>query len=257
MARIGATVGRMCGRYTLAVRVNVLQPLFDLAEPPPAPVQAQMALPRYNIAPTQPVLVVRQGPDGRRHASWVRWGLIPPGARDPKVGAKLINARAETLFTQPAFRDAARHRRCLVPTDGFFEWRKIGARKQPYHVRAPDGGVWAMAGIWSTWQDEEGEPVETCSVITTTPNQTLSGLHDRMPVFVPPEQYELWLDPQEVLPNRLDGLLVSAPETALVMVPVADTVNRVKNQGAECLEEISKEEAEREADPPRQFGFGF
>lgn len=247
----------MCGRYTLAVRVNSLVPLFGLNDAPPQPAQAGMALPRYNIAPTQPVLIVRQGKDGQRRASWAKWGLIPPGARDAKGAAKKINARAETVFEQPAFRDAARHRRCLVPTDGFFEWRKIGERKQPYHVRATDGGVWAMAGIWSTWTDEQGAPVDTCSVLTTSPNETLSGLHDRMPVVVPPEQYELWLDPEEVIPGHLASLLVSAPEEALVMVPVAETVNRVKNQGPECLEEISEEEAEREPEPPRQFGFGF
>lgn len=216
-----------------------------------------MALPRFNIAPTQPVLIVREDRDGKRRASWAKWGLIPERARDPRVGARLINARAETVFEQPAFREAARRRRCLLPTDGFFEWRKLKDRKQPYHVRTPDQRVWAMAGIWSSWRNEAGELVDSCSVLTTESNATLADLHSRMPVLLPPEQYDLWLDPAEVVPEALSGLLIPASEDALVMVPVATTVNSVKNQGAACLDEISEEEAL--APPPAlpQMGFGF
>ncbi len=246
----------MCGRYTLAVNVNVLQSLFGLDERPPGAPAANMGLPRFNIAPTQPVLIVREDRDGKRRASWAKWGLIPERARDPRVGARMINARAETVFQQPAFREAVRRRRCLLPTDGFFEWKKLKDRKQPYHVRTPDHRVWAMAGIWSRWRDEAGQQVDTCSVLTTASNETLSDLHTRMPVLVAPEQYDLWLDPAEVVPEALQGLLVPASQDALVMVPVATTVNSVKNQDESCLEEISEADARAPVRLP-QLGFGF
>lgn len=245
----------MCGRFTLTVKVHELPEQLGLVGPPGPPPDPEMALPRFNIAPTQPVLIVRQGADGVRRAAWARWGLIPRGAKDPRVGARMINARAETVFEQPAFRSAARNRRCLVPTDGFLEWRKVGKRKQPYHVRAAEGGVYAMAGIWSTWKSPDGEQVDTCSVITTAPNRTLAGLHDRMPVVLSPEQYDLWLDPEEVVPAELAKLMVSAPEDALVLVPVSTRVNSVKNDDEACLETV---EVEDEAPPtPPQLGFGF
>jgi len=241
----------MCGRFTLTVKVHELPEalaLFDAPGPPPDP---EMALPRFNIAPTQPVLVVKQAADGTRRAVWMKWGLIPRGAKDPRVGARMINARAETVFEQPAFRRAVRERRCLIPTDGFLEWRKIGKRKQPYHVRMPDGGVYMMAGIWSTWRSPDGEEIDTCSILTTEPNAEIAALHDRMPVILQPEQYDLWLDPEEAAPERLSPLMVAAPEKMLVLVPVSTRVNSVKNDDPECLEEV---EEEQEALPPKQLG---
>lgn len=246
----------MCGRFTLTVKVSELASVLGFEGDPGPPPDPEMAPPRFNVAPTQPVLIVREGSDGVRRAAWAKWGLIPRGAKDPRVGARLINARAETVFEQPAFRSAARSRRCLVPTDGFLEWKKVGKRKQPYHARAPDGGVYAMAGIWSTWRSPEGEEIDTCSVITTEPNGPVSKLHDRMPVILPPEQYDLWLSPEEVAREELSRLLVAAPDDALVLVPVSQRVNSVKHDDPECLEPV---EVEGEAPPerPPQLGFGF
>ena len=226
----------MCGRFTLTVKVHELGPAFGFEGPVPPCPDPELALPRYNIAPTQPVLIIREAQDGLRSASWARWGLIPGGAKDPRVGARMINARAETLFEQPAFRGAARHRRCLVPTDGFFEWRKVGKEKLPFHLRAPGGGLYAMAGIWSTWRDPTGAEVDTCSIVTTEPNPKVAALHDRMPVILGPEQYSLWLDPAEEDAARLSRLLVAVPEDALELVPVSKAVNSVKNLGPECVQ---------------------
>ncbi|MCB9746584.1 MAG: SOS response-associated peptidase [Alphaproteobacteria bacterium] len=244
----------MCGRFTLAVKVHDLGPAFGIVGAiPPCP-DPELELPRFNIAPTQPVLIVKQTQDGLRSASWARWGLIPGGAKDPRVGARMINARAETVFEQPAFRSAVRTRRCLVPTDGFFEWRKVGKEKQPFHVRAPGQALYAMAGIWSTWKDPTGAKIETCSILTTEPNAKLATLHDRMPVILPPEQYTLWLDPAEEDPAVLARLLVAAPEDALDLVAVSKAVNSVKNLGPECLEPVTEEDP---PEPKAQLGLGF
>jgi putative SOS response-associated peptidase YedK len=242
----------MCGRFTLAVKVHDLGPAFGLSVPVPPCPDPELELPRFNIAPTQPVLIVRQSQDGLRSASWARWGLIPGGARDPRVGVRMINARAETVFEQPAFRGAVRTRRCLIPTDGFIEWQKAGKEKLPFHVRAPGQALYAMAGIWSTWRDPSGAPVDTCSILTTAPNPKVATLHDRMPVILPPEQYSLWLDPAEEDPATLSRLMVAAPEEALELVAVSKAVNSVKNLGPGCL--APPEEA---PEPAPQLGFGF
>lgn len=248
----------MCGRFTLSVKVDELPETFGLPGVLPPPPDETMILPRFNIAPTQPIPVSRQGADGRRALSWARWGLIPPRAKDPRVGVRMINARAETVFEQPAFRGPVRGQRCLIPTDGFIEWKKVGKRKQAYHVRRPDRGVYAMAGIWTTWQNPDGDPVDTCAVITTVPNETLADLHDRMPVILPESAFETWLDPEVTDPEVLQPLLRSAPDDLLEMVPLAPTVNSVRNLGPECLVEIDLEAAEAPEVPATpQLGFTF
>ena len=182
--------------------------------------------PRYNIAPSQPVLAVRTSPAaGRREFAMPRWGLVPAWARDATIGNRLINARAETVSEKPAFRRAFRERRCLIPADGFYEWKKEGAGKRPFYVRRRDGAPFAFAGIWERWEGTGGEAVETCAILTTEPNELLAPLHDRMPLIVPPEEYGRWLDPSLRAPERLAPLLRPFPSAALEAFPVGREVN--------------------------------
>ncbi len=210
----------MCGRFTLALPAETVQAFLGLATRP------QLA-PRFNIAPTQPVAVARlQTATGDRILELVRWGLIPHWASDPTIGARLINARAETLAQKPAFRSSFRQRRCLIPADGFYEWQKTAGGKQPYHIRRLDGGPMAMAGLWDSWQAPDGDPISSCAIITTAANDLVRPIHDRMPVLLPPENFELWLDPAVSDTARLSELLAPAPATGLIAVPVSRRVNR-------------------------------
>lgn len=219
----------MCGRFSLDATAETLATLFDL-EPP------QALAPRYNIAPTQPVLALRVAPGtDRRGWAWLRWGLIPAWAKDPGIGARMINARSETVAEKPAFRAAFRRRRCLVPATGFYEWRGESGRKQPYLIHAPDGAPFAIAGLWEHWQDPGGAELETCTLLTTEANEALRPLHDRMPVLLAPEAWERWLDPALEAPDPLLPLLAPAPPERLVFHAVSDRVNRVQNDDPELI----------------------
>ena len=177
----------MCGRYRLSRRKQIIEEYFDSTSG-----EVEWS-PRYNIAPTQPVPVIRQNPkDSIRELSLVRWGLIPSRAKESST-AKMINARSETAATNPAFRDALKFRRCLIPADGFYEWQRTGKVKQPYCFEVGEGDIFAFAGIWDRWKDG-GTMVETCSILTTTPNAVASAVHDRMPVILDPHSHDLWLD---------------------------------------------------------------
>jgi putative SOS response-associated peptidase YedK len=179
----------MCGRYRLSRSKEVLAEHFDV-EPD------DDWQPRYNIAPTQSVPVIRQHPEQpKRLGSRMQWGLIPFWAKDPNIGFKMINARAETVATKPAFRESLRKRRCLIPADGFYEWKKNGKVKTPFCFTMADDSIFAFAGIWDSWRNPEGKAIETCSIITTTPNTLLIEVHDRMPVILPDDAYDLCLDP--------------------------------------------------------------
>jgi putative SOS response-associated peptidase YedK len=152
--------------------------------------------PRFNVAPTQQIPVIRQSPkEPIRELSLMRWGLIPSWARDQSVAARTINARSETAATKPAFRDALKSRRCLIPADGFYEWKRDGKTKQPYCFEVNDGELFAFAGLWDRWKDISGQWVKSCSILTTTPNAVTSVVHDRMPVILDRESYDMWLDP--------------------------------------------------------------
>jgi putative SOS response-associated peptidase YedK len=180
----------MCGRYRLSRRKQLIEEYFEAAE------SEHEWTPRYNIAPTQSVPVIRQNPkEPVRDLSLLRWGLIPWWAKDAVGAAQMINARSETADTKPAFRDALKSRRCLIPADGFYEWKKAGRAKQPYCFEVNEGALFAFAGLWDRWMDPTGKPVETCSILTTTPNAVTSAIHDRMPVILDPDDYDLWLDP--------------------------------------------------------------
>jgi putative SOS response-associated peptidase YedK len=180
----------MCGRYRLSRRKQIIEEQFE-AQP-----WDDDWNPRYNIAPTQPVPAIRQHPkEPVRQVSMMRWGLIPSWAKDTSGAARMINARSETAHTLPAFREAMKLRRCLVPADGFYEWKRDGKTKQPFCFEVNEGQLFAFAGLWERWQNPDGQWIKTCSILTTTPNAVTSAVHDRMPVILEPDSYDLWLDP--------------------------------------------------------------
>jgi putative SOS response-associated peptidase YedK len=191
--------------------------------------------PRYNIAPTQPIPVIRQNPkEPLRQLSLVRWGLIPSWATDASAAARMINARSETASTKPAFRDALRFRRCLVPADAFYEWARTGKSKQPYCFEVNGGELFAFAGMWDRWKDPSGNAVETCSILTTTPNAVTSAVHDRMPVILDPDVYDLWLDPGMRDVGAASELLRPCDARLIRCYPVSTRINRVTNDDEEC-----------------------
>ena len=216
----------MCGRYTLTTPISVLAEHLGVAELPNFP-------PRYNIAPTQQAAVVRAGPEeGRRQLVFLRWGLIPPWAKDPAIGNRMINARAEGIAEKPAFRRAWKEKRCLVPSDGFYEWLKEGKQKQPYYIRRKDGKPFAFAGLWERWQGP-AEILDTFTIITTAPNELVAPIHNRMPVIIPEERYDRWLDPEK---HGDPDLLVPYPEEELTAYPVSTLVNSPAHDDARCVE---------------------
>jgi putative SOS response-associated peptidase YedK len=211
--------GPMCGRFTLRTKREELAEQFGIpvAEIPP----------RYNIARTQEVLAVRAAGAGR---------LIPSWAKDKSIGAKLINARGDTVADKPTFRSAFKSRRCLIPADGFFEWQKTGSKKQPYYVTLRNGGPFAFAGLWERWHGDEGD-VQSCSIVTTDANKLMRPLHDRMPVI--PKDYAAWLDQTPRPKEELLSLLRPFPNEAMQAVPVSTTVNNPRNQGPGCIEPLN------------------
>jgi putative SOS response-associated peptidase YedK len=229
----------MCGRFTLRTPTAVLVEHFDLrpngAAGPPS------VRPRYNIAPTQDVAVVRASPaSGSRELAWLHWGLIPSWAKDPSIGNRMINARGETFAEKPSFRVAARRRRCLIPTDGFYEWQKRGKTKQPYYIHRPDDGPFAFAGLWEHWRpkDADGPEIESCTIVTTEANAMMQDLHERMPVILAPNDYTLWLDPDEQDVEAVAHLIAPCPDDELVAHPVSTHVNRPKNDDSSCIDAI-------------------
>ncbi len=221
----------MCGRMTQQTSPSDVARIFDAELR-----DGEAILPRFNCAPTDPLTVVLQREDGRmveRH----RWGLIPPWAVDPSAGGRMINARAETVATSPAFRVALRRRRCIVPADGFYEWERRGRARQPWLIHLADGQPMAMAGLWSLWRDPaNGLWVASCAVITTVANSTVATLHDRMPVLLAAESWDAWMDPSESSAEFLRGFLVPAEEGLLARYPVSIRVNSVRNEGPDLVE---------------------
>lgn len=192
--------------------------------------------PRYNIAPTQTVNTVRTTQAGGRALVRVRWGLIPPWAKDESIAAKMINARGETVAEKPSFRNAFRERRCLIPTDGFYEWRTEGGHKQPYRITLKDGGGFAFAGLWERWdRAADGVPVETCTIVTTGANDDLAPIHHRMPVILDPADHEAWLDVGGVTGEDAQRLVRPFPDGALHTVRVSRHVNNARNDDEACI----------------------
>jgi putative SOS response-associated peptidase YedK len=219
----------MCGRFSLGADAATLASQFNLFEAP-------AWTPRYNIAPTQEVFVVVRTPEhpdrkARRH----RWGLIPSWAKDLAIGNQLIIAQAETAATKPAFRAAFRKRRCLILADGFYEWKKENRHKQPFHIRLRDGRPFAFAGLWERWASSEGTAINSCTILTATPNDLLRPLHHRMAVILAPADYDLWLDPGVHEVERLQPLLRPYPAEAMTAYPVSTTVNNPANDTPGCI----------------------
>jgi|SRR5579859_2201819 len=225
----------MCGRYRLSRRKQILEERFDV------PPDADDWSPRYNIAPTQPVPVIRKKPNQAvRQLSRLRWGLIPSWATDPAIGYKTINARSETVTTTASFRDPFRSQRCLIPADGFYEWQKNGKIKQPYCFEVAGGELFAFAGLWDQWTDPQGKVVETCTILTTTPNSLLAGFHDRMPVILRPGDYDRWLSPKPGDTDTVMRMLVPYTES-MRSYPVSMRLNQVQNDDEDCAKPIELE----------------
>jgi putative SOS response-associated peptidase YedK len=224
----------MCGRFALISETEQVAELFEVEN---TAVPIPPAIPRYNIAPTQPVLAVRLDENGRRELTFFRWGLIPSWSKDMSVGSRLINARAETVTEKPSFRNAFKRRRCLIPADGFYEWQKVNGKKQPLYIHGTDGRPLALAGLWELWQDPEGTRLQTCTILTTTPNELMASIHDRMPVIIEPEDFSMWLDPGQN-PDDALHLLRPYPAEKMTAYPVSTAVNSPSNDTPECIQAV-------------------
>ncbi|MGA8753140.1 SOS response-associated peptidase [Candidatus Deferrimicrobium sp.] len=219
----------MCGRFTLFEPDKVLAKEFGVSGFPPRSL-------RYNIAPSQPIAAVRAVPTGSgRELALLRWGLIPSWSKDPAIGNRLINARAETAPEKPSFRNAFRRHRCLIPTSGFYEWLRWERGKQPYFVRMRDSHPFAFAGLWDRWESPEEGAIETCTILTTAANAVLAPIHDRMPVILPPWEYSRWLDPSIKDPDSLAPLLVPFPPEEMLAYPVNPRVNVPSADDKGCI----------------------
>jgi putative SOS response-associated peptidase YedK len=223
----------MCGRYRLSRRKQMIEEDFDSVS------GDEDWSPRYNIAPTQPVPIIRQHPkEPRRESSLVRWGLIPSWAKDSSGAAGMINARSESATTKPAFRDALKSRRCIVPGDGFYEWSRSGTSKQPYCFEVNEGELFAFAGLWERWKDPTGNWIKTCSILTTTPNALTSTVHDRMPVILNRADYDLWLDPGFTDVAAASELLKPYDAQLMRCYPVSARINHAANDDADCAKPV-------------------
>ena len=224
----------MCGRYELHSNPAAIALAFGLAHAP-------SVRPRYNVAPMQEVPIVRVSASGAREFVAVRWGLVPRWAKDPAIGSKMINARGETVATKPSFRTAFRRHRCLIPANGFYEWMPAAdGRKQPVLIAMKDGGVFAFAGLYERWLTGDGEPLDSCTILTTDANDLLRAVHDRMPVIVPADQYARWLDPAQDGPQ---ALVAPYPSDAMTWWPVSSRVNSVRHDDASLLERLPDPDA--------------
>ncbi len=231
----------MCGRMVATRSARELAEIFDLDE-----LAREFDLaPRFNVAPGQAVAAIRQGIEGGRDLVELRWGLVPAWAKQPSIGHRLINARSETAASKPAFRSAFRRRRCIVPADGFYEWRKraSGSGKAgsseslPYYFREPGGDALAIAGLWESWTHPvEGEILESCTLLTTEANSTIRPIHHRMPVLLRREDWKLWLDPDRASGDELQALLVPSPPDQLESIRVSTWVNNPGHEDPRCIE---------------------
>lgn len=223
----------MCGRFGL---LNTWTEIFEAYTLVSAPLNLQ---PRFNIAPTQPVFAITASNEGGGNiATHFQWGLVPSWAKDPAIGVKMINARAETVAEKPAFRAAFRRRRCLIPASGFYEWQKQAAGpKQPFWIAAADGGLLTFAGLWETWLSPDGSELQTCTIITTDANDQLAPIHHRMPVILAPDDFATWLDVRDETDTEAAGaLLRPAPDEITAAQPVSTRVNNVRNDDARLIE---------------------
>jgi len=218
----------MCGRFVLENTPEQLMKVYRLSSRPDLS-------PRYNITPSQQIAVVRQQNGGDREMVMMQWGLIPSWAKDPAIGYKMINARSETAHEKPSFKQALRSRRCIVPVSGFYEWEKKGKEKIPHYIHLRDGDIMSLAGLWETWKSPEGERLETCTILTTAANSLLKPLHDRMPVVLHNEEFNLWFNRDVDDINLLAELFHSYPSDRLEEHIVSKKVNSPSNDSPECI----------------------
>lgn len=226
----------MCGRFVSSTPAKVLAETFLVDEVKlPDDVEAN-----FNVAPTNDVIAVAVSKEGQRQLGTFHWGLVPSWAKDVSVGNRMINLRADTVRSKPTFRRNLAKRRCIIPVDGFYEWKDMGKgrKKQPFFIRAAEGGPLALAGLWEVWKDkadEDADWLKSCTIITTEPNGLLKSIHNRMPVVLPPEVWDSWLDPANEDADALEKLLVPAPDDLLELFPVSTEVNSVKNNGPQLV----------------------
>lgn len=222
----------MCSRYSLTSPPEAVRSYFRYDNEAVFP-------PRYNIAPSQPVAIVRNTHSGGRELALVRWGLIPHWVKDPREFRMMINARGETAGDKPSFRGAMRHHRCLVPTDGFYEWTGAPGEKRPFLVRPAAGGPMALAGIYEHWQGADGSEIETMAILTVAANGAIARLHDRMPAILAPENFDAWLDCRSGSSIEAARLLVPAPEDLLELIEVSRQLNNPRNEGPEVQDSVA------------------
>lgn len=223
----------MCGRYTQVQTGDAIAAAFNLAIHP-------NPIPRYNIAPSQPVSAIAHSSCEREYRIF-QWGFVPAWAKDPAMVNRMINARSETVADKPSFRTAFKRRRCLIIADGFYEWKKAaakGAKKQPYYIQMADQSLFGMAGIWEAWQSGDGSYLESCTILTTEPNTLMKPIHHRMPVIVNPQDYELWLDPAVQKGDAVQSLLRPFEAGAMQAYEVSTAVNNPRNETATCIEPL-------------------
>jgi putative SOS response-associated peptidase YedK len=220
----------MCGRYAFSTPPAIVAAHFGLAE-------WDDYFPRYNIPPGTDIPVIRQSPEGKRVLHLLRWGLIPHWSKDPSLGAKLNNARAEGVKEKPSFRDAFRRRRCLIPADGFYEWKAEGRFKQPWYFSLKSEEPLAMGGLWESWRAPDGRIVRTCAIITTGPNAVMAPVHDRMPVIIAPEHWQDWL---AAPPDAVEALLTPSPAEAMQTWKVDRRVSRTAEDDRGLVEPLAE-----------------
>lgn len=221
----------MCGRFAVEIPPEILTEIFGLAEPPAVP-------PRYNVAPTQQVPVIRESAEGMNRLDYLHWGLIPSWAKDRSVGSKMINARSETVSEKPSFKQAVRYRRCLILASGFYEWLREGKAKLPHYFHIRDNGPMVFAGLWDRWKSPEGGAAESCTILTTAANPLVEPIHDRMPVILHPTEYRTWLDRTITDPAGLAHLFQPYPADLLAIRPVSPLVNSHKNDTAQLIDRV-------------------
>jgi putative SOS response-associated peptidase YedK len=219
----------MCGRFTLHTPEPLVRELFGIQNSGPLGLK-----PRYNIAPSQTVPIVRNAESGREMVM-TRWGLIPHWSKEPKTKYSTINARIETVAEKPTYRTPFKHQRCLIPADGFYEWKVVDGRKVPHHIRMRDGGPFALAGLWDRWEGN-GEHLESCSIIVMPANGAMKPLHERMPAIIDPVDYDRWMDPNLTDKTEIMRCLDSAPSSALITYPISPWVNSPKHDDERCIE---------------------
>jgi putative SOS response-associated peptidase YedK len=217
----------MCGRFVLTSDANTIQQHFNLDAPP------EGVIPRYNIAPTQPVAVITN--ENPMAMDYFTWGLIPSWSKDPSIGSRMINARGETIHEKPSFRSAFKRRRCLIPANGFYEWTQRSKSKVPMFVHLTNQTLFAMAGLWEVWHGPNGEIIKSCTIITSEPNEVVKPLHNRMAVILHEDDYDLWLSPDELPPDALKPLIRPFEANKMEAYEVSTLVNKPSNDTPECI----------------------